>query len=119
VAVAIVTVGRAVAVYPLCALFFKSRFAVTYQHQNILFWGGLRGALALALALSLPYGMPNHDAIVTVTFAVVAFSVFMQGLTIPLLLQSFARPRPARLAHHREVNRMANFVTRSNPAQNI
>jgi CPA1 family monovalent cation:H+ antiporter len=87
VAVAIVTLGRAVAVYPLCALFFKSRLAVTYQHQDILFWGGLRGALALALALSLPYEMPNHDAIVTVTFAVVGFSVFVQGLTIPLLLR--------------------------------
>jgi CPA1 family monovalent cation:H+ antiporter len=87
VAVAIVTLGRAVAVYPLCALFFRSRFAVTSQHQHILFWGGLRGALALALALSLPYEMPNHDVIVTVTFAVVAFSVFVQGLTIPLLLR--------------------------------
>jgi CPA1 family monovalent cation:H+ antiporter len=92
VAVATVTLGRAVAVYPLCALFIKSRFAVTYQHQHILFWGGLRGALALALALALPYEMPNHDAIVTVTFAVVAFSVFVQGLTIPLLLRKL---RPA------------------------
>jgi len=87
VAVAMVTLGRAVAVYPLCALFIKSRFTVTYQHQHILFWGGLRGALALALALALPYEMPNHDVIVTVTFAVVAFSVFVQGLTIPLLLR--------------------------------
>jgi CPA1 family monovalent cation:H+ antiporter len=87
VAVAMVTLGRAVAVYPLCALFIKSRFAVTYQHQNILFWGGLRGALALALALALPYEIPNHDVIVTVTFGVVAFSVFVQGLTIPLLLR--------------------------------
>jgi CPA1 family monovalent cation:H+ antiporter len=87
VAVAMVTLGRAVAVYPVCALFIGSRFAVTYPHQHILFWGGLRGALALALALALPYEMPNHDAIVTVTFAVVAFSVFVQGLTIPLLLR--------------------------------
>jgi monovalent cation:H+ antiporter, CPA1 family len=92
VAVAMVTLGRAVAVYPLCALFIKTRFAVTYQHQGILFWGGLRGALALALALALPYEIPNHDAIVTVTFAVVAFSVFVQGLTIPLLLRKL---RPA------------------------
>ena len=87
VAVTIVTLGRAVAVYPLCALFIKGRFAVTYQYQHILFWGGLRGALALALALALPYEMPNHDVIVTVTFAVVAFSVFVQGTTIPLLLR--------------------------------
>jgi CPA1 family monovalent cation:H+ antiporter len=79
--------GRAVAIYPLCAVFAKSRFEVTYRDQHILFWGGLRGALALALALALPDEMPNHDAIVTVTFAVVAFSIFVQGLTIPLLLR--------------------------------
>jgi len=87
VAIAVVTLGRAVAIYPLCAVFAKSRFEVTYRDQHILFWGGLRGALALALALALPDEMPNHDAIVTVTFAVVAFSIFVQGLTIPLLLR--------------------------------
>jgi len=42
------------------------------RHQHILFWGGLRGALALALALALPDDLPLHDAIVTITFAVVA-----------------------------------------------
>ena len=97
VAVAMVTLGRAVAVYPLCALFIRSRFAVTYQHQHILFWGGLRGALALALALALPYEMVNHDAIVTVTFAVVAFSVFVQGLTIPLLLRKLRPAMPSKI----------------------
>jgi Na+:H+ antiporter len=43
--------------------------------------------LALALALSLPANLPHHDAIVTITFAVVAFSVFAQGLTITPLLR--------------------------------
>ena len=52
------------------------------RHQHALVWGGLRGALALALALSLPDNFPHHDAIITITFAVVAFSVFAQGLTI-------------------------------------
>jgi CPA1 family monovalent cation:H+ antiporter len=87
VAVTLVTLGRAVAIYPLCGLFAGSRHEVERTHQHILFWGGLRGALALALALALPEGMPNHDAIITVTFAVVAFSVFVQGLTITPLLR--------------------------------
>jgi monovalent cation:H+ antiporter, CPA1 family len=86
VAIALVTLGRAVAIYPLCALFARSRLRVKPKHQHILFWGGLRGALALALALALPYQLPNRDAIITVTFAVVAFSIFMQGLTITPLL---------------------------------
>src|ERR1700676_696593 len=91
VAVVLVTLGRAVSIYPLCALFARSRRKVNLKHQHILFWGGLRGALALALALALPDDMPNHDAIITVTFAVVAFSVFVQGLTITPLLKKLGQ----------------------------
>ena len=87
VAIALVTLGRAVAIYPLCAVFAHTPFKVESRHQHILFWGGLRGALALALALALPDDLPLHDAIVTITFAVVAFSVFAQGLTITPLLR--------------------------------
>jgi CPA1 family monovalent cation:H+ antiporter len=91
VAVVLVTLGRAVSIYPLCALFARSRLKVKLKHQHILFWGGLRGALALALALALPGEMPNHDTIITVTFAVVAFSVFVQGLTITPLLRKLGQ----------------------------
>jgi CPA1 family monovalent cation:H+ antiporter len=87
VAVFLVTLGRAVAIYPLCALFARSRLKVDPRHQHVLFWGGLRGALALALALSLPEDLPRRDVIVVITFAVVAFSVFAQGLTITPLMR--------------------------------
>jgi monovalent cation:H+ antiporter, CPA1 family len=86
-AIALVTLGRAAAVYPLCAVFARSRFKVNMRHQHVLFWGGLRGALALALSLSLPEDLPRRDVIVVITFAVVAFSVFAQGLTITPLLR--------------------------------
>jgi monovalent cation:H+ antiporter, CPA1 family len=91
VAVILVTLGRAVAIYPLCAIFAGSRHEVDRTQQHVLFWGGLRGALALALALALPEGMPNRDAIITVTFAVVAFSVFVQGSTITPLLRKLGQ----------------------------
>jgi monovalent cation:H+ antiporter, CPA1 family len=87
VAIVLVTLGRAVAIYPVCALFVRSRLKVDMRHQHLLFWGGLRGALALALALSLPGELPHHDSIVLMTFAVVAFAVFAQGLTITPLLR--------------------------------
>jgi CPA1 family monovalent cation:H+ antiporter len=87
VAILLVTLGRAVAIYPLCVLFARSPLKIQLSHQHILFWGGLRGALALALALALPEDLPFHDAIVTITFSVVAFSVFAQGLTITPLLR--------------------------------
>jgi CPA1 family monovalent cation:H+ antiporter len=87
IAIALVTLGRAVAIYPLCALFARSYLKVDLRHQHVLFWGGLRGALALALALALPENLIYHDAIIAITFAVVAFSVFAQGLTITPLLR--------------------------------
>lgn len=86
-AIALVTLGRAVAIYPLCAIFARTALKVDLRHQHALFWGGLRGALALALALSLPEDLPRRDVIVVITFAVVAFSVFAQGLTITPLLR--------------------------------
>jgi CPA1 family monovalent cation:H+ antiporter len=98
IAIVIVTAGRAVAIYPLCLVFARSRLRIKSQHQHILFWGGLRGALALALALGLPADMPGREAIITVAFAVVAFSIFVQGLTIkPLLRRLGELPHEKRL----------------------
>ena len=86
-AISLVTLGRALAIYPVCALFNRSPLRVAAAHQHVLFWGGLRGALALALALGLPVDFPQRDAVVTVTFGVVAFSIFAQGLTMAPLLR--------------------------------
>jgi len=83
-----VLLGRAVAIYPICLLFARSDLRVTDRHQRALLWGGLRGALALALALGLPPELPRRSEIISVSFAVVAFSVFVQGLTMPPLLRS-------------------------------
>jgi CPA1 family monovalent cation:H+ antiporter len=85
-AIALVTFGRAVAIYPCCLLFSRSQQHVPLRHQHVLFWGGLRGALALALALGLPVQMPQRDEVIAVTFAVVAFSILVQGLTVGPLL---------------------------------
>ena len=84
--IVLVTLGRALTVYGCCALFKHSAQQVPLSQQHILFWGGLRGALALALVLGLPSTMPQREAVITVAFAVVAFSVIAQGMTIPPLL---------------------------------
>lgn len=86
-AVGLTLLGRACAVYPLSLLFRRTRFAVTAAHQHLLFWGGMRGALALALALSLPGAVAYRSQIVLAAFAVVALSVVVQGITMPLLLK--------------------------------
>jgi CPA1 family monovalent cation:H+ antiporter len=48
---------------------------------KILTWGGLRGGISVALALSLPPGR-ERQLIVAVTYIVVVFSIIVQGLTI-------------------------------------
>ncbi|HAR96093.1 MAG TPA: sodium:proton exchanger [Deltaproteobacteria bacterium] len=87
IAILLVLLGRAASVYPCCAMFFGSRLRVKRTHQFVLFWGGLRGALALALAAGLPTGLPGRETIMSVTFAVVAFSIFVQGLSMTALLR--------------------------------
>jgi CPA1 family monovalent cation:H+ antiporter len=56
---------------------------------TVLTWGGLRGGLSVAMALSLPPG-PYRDVVVAVTYAVVVFSVFAQGLSIARVIRRTA-----------------------------
>ncbi len=87
IAIALVLLGRVAAVYPLSAIFSRSSLAVDIRYQHILVWGGLRGALGLVLALALPESLPERGKIIVATFAVVAFSIFVQGLTMPPLIR--------------------------------
>jgi len=79
--------GRAVAVYPASLMFARSRLAVPWKYKHVLFWGGLRGALALALALALPMSLAERNEVIAACFLVVAFSIVVQGLTMPMLIR--------------------------------
>ena len=86
-AVILALAGRTVSVYVCCSALATTRWRVTYALQHILVWGGLRGALGLALALGIPDGLPYAQMVRTVTFAVVAISIVSQGLTMTPLLK--------------------------------
>jgi CPA1 family monovalent cation:H+ antiporter len=78
VAVALVLATRFAVVLPWGAYFQLRR---QQRHAGlVLAWGGLHGALSLAMALSIPRG-PAQSLILSTTFAVVIFSVVVQGLT--------------------------------------
>jgi CPA1 family monovalent cation:H+ antiporter len=96
VAILLVLIGRAVAVYPLSNLFRPTKLAVSLPFQHVLFWGGLRGALGLALALTVPASVPERGAIILSAFVVVAFSIFVQGLTMPWLVGRLGLTRKQR-----------------------
>ena len=65
------------------------KFRRTFSQNAILImtWGGLRGGISIALALSLATG-PARDLIVSITYVVVVFSILVQGLTIKKLIKS-------------------------------
>ncbi|UCE88698.1 MAG: sodium:proton antiporter, partial [Pseudomonadota bacterium] len=56
----------------------------------VMTWGGLRGGISVALALSLPIG-PARDAILAITYVIVVFSIIGQGLTIGPLVRAVTR----------------------------
>jgi monovalent cation:H+ antiporter, CPA1 family len=96
IAVVLVLAGRALSIYPLSALFGWSRLKLPSSFQHTLFWGGLRGALALALALAVPVTVPERGAIILTSFVVVAFSILVQGLTMPWLINKLDLGRKQR-----------------------
>lgn len=87
VVVALTVLGRVAAVYPIAFLFRRSSLRLPATYQHVLVWGGLRGAVGLALALAVPTSVPEQREIVVLAFGVVAFSIFVQGLTMPPLLR--------------------------------
>lgn len=94
-AIPIVLLARAATVAAAVALPLRPR--VGWPTASILIWGGLRGGLAVAMALSLPSG-PDRNLIVAITYGVVCFSILVQGTTIKRLVQRtilFAPARPA------------------------
>jgi len=58
---------------------------------RILVWGGIRGGISVALALSLPPGKAR-DMFICVTYVIVVFSIIVQGLTISRLVKANAEP---------------------------
>ena len=83
IAILLVLLARLLTVYPIVGTFGASKLKLPLKYQHVLFWGGLRGALALALALAIPDTVPEKMAIIVTAFLVVSFSIFVQGLTIP------------------------------------
>ncbi len=88
-AIVVCLLARWISVYlPLNALAMAGALkADILGLTNLLTWGGLRGGLAIAMALSLPNG-PEKDIILHITYGVVAFSIIVQGLSIGRIFEA-------------------------------
>jgi CPA1 family monovalent cation:H+ antiporter len=83
-AIVIVLLARSLAVY--LSLLLIRKFPNSWKH--IINWGGLKGSLSIALALSLPRDFTGREEILILAFSVVLFSLVVQGLSIKPLLSS-------------------------------
>jgi len=110
VAVAAVLLGRAAVVYGISWLAHLGGGEphIPPRWRHVLFWGGLRGAISLALALSLPITLPQRDTLLSMTFGVMLFTLLGQGTTIQFLLRHLgltARPQH-RVDQERKMGRL-------------
>jgi CPA1 family monovalent cation:H+ antiporter len=101
-AVIAILVGRAVVVYVLLGgasrLTLRPGMAerVPSGWLHVLFWAGLRGAVAVAMALSLPDDIPQRTLLQEITFGVVLFTLLVQGTTVGQVIdRTVRRAEPA------------------------
>jgi monovalent cation:H+ antiporter, CPA1 family len=108
VAVLAVLVSRALVVYGLGTLGRIRRPGIPVAYQHVLFWGGLRGAISLALAWSLPAIIPESGQLQVMAFGVILFTLLGQGTTIHLLLHrlGLVKREEAKLEYERRHARL-------------
>jgi CPA1 family monovalent cation:H+ antiporter len=90
IAVVAVVVSRGLVIYGLTFLTNlvnkKKKKNISLAYQHVLVWGGLRGAVSLALALSLPASFADREELKVMAYGVVLFTLLAQGTTMQLLL---------------------------------
>ncbi len=84
-AVVAVLASRAIVVYGLTWLLAR-RWHLPGSYRHVMFWGGLRGAISLALALSLPAALPQRSLLQAMAFGVVLFTLLIQGTSMQFLM---------------------------------
>ncbi len=85
IAVLAILASRALVVYGAAWLSSRGHDPIPMRYRHVMFWGGLRGAVSLALALSLTG--PGAENLQLMTFGVVLFTLLVQGLTIEPLIK--------------------------------
>ncbi|NER80156.1 MAG: sodium:proton antiporter [Leptolyngbya sp. SIO1D8] len=90
VAILVMILARAVSIFGLSAVsnWWGNAQNIDWKNQTVLWWGGLRGSVSVALALSVPVTLPQREEIISIIFGVMLFTLLVQGLTTKPLLET-------------------------------
>lgn len=107
IVIVIVIAVRALIVFGLVPLVNRipGQQKVSFPYRAVMFWGGLRGAVAVALAISLPSTFPFRWQIIDFTFGVTLFTLLVNGTTMSWLMKRLGLDQPPLLTEFAE-----NFV---------
>lgn len=86
IAVVVVLIARIITVYGLGSLLRLFQRGVDTAFLHVMVWGGLRGAVSLALVLSIPLEVAERQQLLAMSFGVVLFTLLAQATTIPTVL---------------------------------
>jgi Na+:H+ antiporter len=90
-----IQISRAIIVFGICPFIGMrdKNKKIDWKYQVLMFWGGLRGAVPLALVFSLPENLPHRLLVIQITLGVVIFTLLVQGGTISKILSIFKLDR--------------------------
>ncbi|MGF1494479.1 MAG: cation:proton antiporter [Microcoleaceae cyanobacterium] len=121
-------VTRAIGVYGLSAV--SNGLAgsqIDWKDQTVIWWGGLRGSVSIALALSVPVDLGSRPEIIATVFGAVLFTLLVQGLTTQTLLEKLGligdQPKQQAyleaIARRVALNRVQNYLSEAVRTQEI
>ncbi len=87
--IAAATISRAVVVYGFTPVvnILPRQEKISFSYQNVIMWGGLRGGVGIALALSIPTSVPGWYTVQAIIYGMVLFTLFVQAPLMPRLIK--------------------------------
>ncbi len=120
IAIPVIVAARAAAIFTLIPAYnslpgLKKKNTVPASFQAILLWGGLRGAVPVALVLAIPKSFAEREIVIHLTFAFILFTLLVQGTTIKKLMNYFGiQPDKDDFSDKKTVSHVYSF-----PGQNL
>jgi CPA1 family monovalent cation:H+ antiporter len=111
--------ARGVMIFALTPIMnpFLPQGPIDLRYQTVSFWGGLRGAVALALVLSLAADFPHQEMLVAMTLGVALFTIIAGGLSVGLLIRRFRLDTPEPLVRLEEAQ--AHFLAQQSATERL